>query len=136
MTKYKLDFTTATFRGGKTCYVEFYALDPQAQKLRRKRIKVNYIKDPEQRMIIVQQMIHEINSKLFTGWNPFTDTTNANVQASLLSAINLYRRTYMPRNENSYRSYHSILNHFEEYAAGRKFLAKPCSHITKDTAIS
>ena len=67
-TQYRLPI----IRSSKGCrYIEFYAYDPQRNTLRRKRIKVNKIKNGKGSKQFLQHLIVELSKRLINGWTPW-----------------------------------------------------------------
>lgn len=66
-----LGYTPAKLVTGKRWFVEFYAYDPEIEGMHRKRISVKPCKSVALRRMYANEMIKDINDKLFRGWNPF-----------------------------------------------------------------
>lgn len=60
---------------GKQWYVDFYAYDPAAGRLRRKKYMLTHVKGVRARQTIASQLTHNIVEKLKMGWTPFRDAT-------------------------------------------------------------
>lgn len=67
-----IDFTPAQLTiGKKDSYVSFYVKNPFTESLERKRIRINFIKDRQERIKYGRLLCLEITKKLYSGWNPF-----------------------------------------------------------------
>ena len=54
-------------------YIDYYAIHPADQKLHRKQVKMNRIKDKRERLRYAKRLVQKINLKLDEGWNPFIE---------------------------------------------------------------
>ena len=61
----------ALYEGTKEWFVYYYAHDPASKELKRKKIKLNHIKNIRDRRAAANRIIKTINKKLSTGWSPF-----------------------------------------------------------------
>lgn len=52
-------------------YIDFRAYDPLTGKLRRKRIKLNYIKGAKIRKEYAQEFVKRLSNQLMSGWSPW-----------------------------------------------------------------
>lgn len=66
-------YRPAALHTGKEWFISFYAYDPASEKLKRKRIKINYIKSITERRRYAYGLIRRININLEQGWNPFME---------------------------------------------------------------
>lgn len=66
-------FKPAQYYKGKTSFIAFYVLNPFTNEMVRKRIKLNHIKKSSDRERYARILCHNINEKLFSGWNPFLE---------------------------------------------------------------
>lgn len=83
-----LAYRPAELRVGKSCvYVEFYAYDPALQALRRKRIKLNYIKSVRERKEYGRALCIRINEQLKSGWNPWIEQESARSYFKFTDAV-------------------------------------------------
>lgn len=114
-----IQYYPAYLSEGKIWYITYYAHNPYTDKLEMKRIKVNRIKSIPERRKFCRRLIKEINNKLENGWNPFVEKAQAKHFHSILSAINVYKKTkYKELEENSIRSYTSYLKKLQEHVEG------------------
>jgi integrase len=114
-----IQYYPAYLSEGKIWYITYYAYNPYTDKLQMKRIKVNRIKSIPERRKFCRKLIKEINNKLESGWNPFIENAQAKHFHSVISAIEVYKKTkYKELEENSIRSYTSFLKKLQEYVEG------------------
>ncbi len=71
-------------------YVGYWVQDPVTGKMRRIRIKLNRIKNRQERRQYARMLIMEINSKLAKGWNPFLEQEAPKSFTKLTDAIELF----------------------------------------------
>lgn len=65
-----ISYTIPEFREGKECYIAFNAFDPMLGKMRRKKIKLNYVPKKYRRQR-AREIIPRLIEKLQEGWNPW-----------------------------------------------------------------
>lgn len=93
-----IQYTIPVLRENKNAwYIEFYAYDPLFSKMRRKRIKLNRIKNIRARRQYARDLINRILQQLVQGWNPWIEQDCENL--SLFSEVlerytNSIRRMY------------------------------------------
>jgi integrase len=85
----------------KQWYVEYYCLDPESEKLVRKRVNIPKSYTLRQRYAKAETIIKELTTKLKSGWSPF-DQDNPSKQ-TIINAIEVY----MAQKE-VYARYHTI----------------------------
>ena len=86
-------YTPAKLTQGKVdWYVSFHAFDPSTGKMKRKRIKVNYIDTKRKRKEYANDLIARINAELINGWNPWVCNTSENTYATIETAADSYRK--------------------------------------------
>lgn len=66
-----ISFTYPKLHAGKDWYVGFYAFDPAKKKMRRKRIKINFIKKIGARRRYADGLMRRLVVQLEKGWNPW-----------------------------------------------------------------
>lgn len=85
-------YTPARLTRGKEWYVSFYAFDPAHGEMRRKRIKLNRIKDKKVRKEYALDLLSRLNSELINGWNPWINLTSENSYTTFDDGVSAYRR--------------------------------------------
>lgn len=69
-----IQYTLPVLRENKEAwYVEFYAYDPLFSKMRRKRIKLNRVKNIRARRQYARDLINRLLQQLSQGWNPWIE---------------------------------------------------------------
>lgn len=67
-----IQYTLPVLRENKNAwYIEFYAYDPLPGKMRRKRIKINRVKNIRARRQYARDIINRLVQQLMQGWNPW-----------------------------------------------------------------
>lgn len=118
--EFSLDYDYPQLHRGKEWYVWFNAWDPKRNVMRRKRIKLNHIKDIKQRKRYAQQLIYNIMYKLDKGWNPWIQTKKFD-RIKLSELVSIYRQYLQNRVDNdllrptTHNQYKSILKTFIEW---------------------
>lgn len=72
-------YTMPVLREGSVWYIEFYAFDPDAGHLRRKRIKLNRIKGIAKKRAYARDVMRRLTQQLSQGWNPWIEKDCANL---------------------------------------------------------
>lgn len=118
-----IQYTLPVYRETEGCnYIEFYAFDPDAGRLRRKRIKTNRIKGVVKRRQYVRDIIKRITEQLTRGWNPWIakDTSDLHLFAEALDRFDthiskmLESGYYRKETYNGYKSYLKILREYSK----------------------
>lgn len=87
-----MTFRPAEYHKGKESFIHFYATDPATGKLRRKRIKLNHIRKKTERDKYASVLCHQLNEKLFAGWNPWIEQLGA-CAVTVRDAVDLFLKT-------------------------------------------
>ena len=117
-----ITFTYPTLTKGKSWFINFMAYDKELCKMRRKRIKLNHIKDVKQRARYAANLIRILMNKLDEGWNPWDEPDVIKPERhSILDVFSTYleyishslaKGTLRKDSEKSYRSYLKV---FQEW---------------------
>jgi integrase len=127
-----LQYTPPKLYIGKEWYVGFYAYDPAVDKLRRKKIKINFIEKISDRRKYANGLILRLNDKLMNGWNPWIEAENSKSFHTIKDVFDHYRRfiekMYLDNlyREDTYVSYISYLRNLENYING---IQRPLNYI-------
>ena len=120
-----LSYTPPQLYTGKEWYVGFYAFCPVQGKMRRKKIKLNFVEKIGERRRYAQQLMLRVSQKLQSGWNPWIESENGNAYHTLADVFDRYR-TYIDKqlNDETYRlethtSYLSYIRNIEAYNSTR-----------------
>jgi len=121
-----LQFTPPQLYTGKEWYVGFYAYDPALNRMRRKKIKINFIQKVGERREYAKGLIRRLNSQLEKGWNPWIESTNGKAYHLLDDVFVQYRR-FLDKmfaddiyRKDTYDSYSSYLRNVEKWNISRK----------------
>jgi site-specific recombinase XerD len=110
-----LEYIPASLHENKEWTIVFYAKDPQSDKLRRKRMKINKVKGIRERRIVAKKMIMSINRKLEQGWNPFIEAETARNYETLENALRAFERDKRDLRPDSKRTYESEVRFIRKY---------------------
>ena len=109
-------FKPAEYHRGKECYVSFYVTDPVTNKLVRRKVKVNHVANATERDRYAKLLCHQINEKLFSGWNPLMDRAGCRA-VSLTDAVGKFLAAKAKTCRHAtVRSYQSFCRIFLQYA--------------------
>jgi len=120
-----LQYTPPRLYTGKEWYIGFYALDPAQNKMRRKKIKLNFIIKVAERRAYAAGLIKRLNMQLMNGWNPWIEADNSRAYHTFEDVFDHYRRFLEKMfSDNIYRkdtfdSYISYLRNLENWNNGR-----------------
>ena len=93
-TKNIVDYTLPCLHKGKQWYVDFYAYDPSADSMRRKKYMLDRYKKVSDRNKYAAILIHNLFERLKHGWNPWTDATKTRHFTEFSVVLDRYR-TYI-----------------------------------------
>lgn len=116
-----ISFTYPKLYTGKEWYVGFYAFDPAQGKMRRKRIKINFIDKIGERRKYAQGLMRRLINKLEDGWNPWIEVENSKAYHTIDDVITHYIQ-YIEKmfrdnvyREDTYTSYMSYVRNIEKW---------------------
>lgn len=142
-------YTIPEFREGKECYIAFYAFDPIQEKMRRKKIKLNYIPQKYRRQR-VREIIPRLIEKLRDGWNPWIVEESTKGYQLFDATINLFLNEqekllrdgfYEPDTVRTNRTRILILKQYAEgkikycYQFNKKFVADFLDYVYMDRKV-
>ncbi len=126
------NYYPARLTKGQIWYISYYIRNPYTEEMERVRIKVNRVKNLQERMRYCRKLLAELNNKLYTGWNPYLDENASRMFVKLSDALNTYKESkFRDLDANSKRSYISFLGKFEIWMKEKKFTDINCSHFSK-----
>lgn len=109
-------FKPAQLHTGKEWFVYYYVVNPATGKLDRKRIKLNRIKSVKERRKFANGLIHEINQKLYNGWNPYLEEHSPRGYTKLNDVLDtFYNSKSRQLRPDSLRSYRSFIKTFRTW---------------------
>lgn len=119
----------------KETYVAYYAKNPYTDRLERKRIRLNYIQSKQERRKYGQLLAMEINSKLYGGWNPFTDDEQSKGRLPLKAAVEEFLAAKVKSlRKDSVRSYRSLSGILVEWLVAHGMDNKHCVCFNRTVA--
>ena len=83
-------YTPPVLHTGKDWYIDFYAFNPVDGVMKRKKIKLNFIKSVKERRAYAKGCINRLSEKLATGWNPWIEQECGN-------AFLLFKDVFSPK---------------------------------------
>ncbi len=107
---------------GMGYFIEYYAYNPIADKLERRRIRLNQMKSRYRTVaefkVAANQIANSINAKLVGGWSPFGQSENARYYTSIEDVLNKYiDEKTKELKADSLRSYKSFAKQFGKWCA-------------------
>lgn len=120
-----LSYTPPRLYTGKEWYVGFYAYDPSQNKMRRKKIKLNFIHKVAERRRYAMALIKRLHTQLENGWNPWIEADNSRAYHTLKDVFEQYRRfiekMYADNifRKDTYISYASYVKNIEDWNNSR-----------------
>lgn len=116
-----ISYTVPKLHTGKTWYIDFMAFDPVEQKMKRKKYMLNGIDKISERRSYAIEVITNLNVKLRSGWNPWTDVENTRQYTTYIDIMQRYH-LYLSKlyragtiKENTLKDYEKRLRVFEAY---------------------
>lgn len=116
-----LSYTPPNLYTGKEWYIGFYAFDPARGRMRRKKIKINFIEKISERRQYAKGFIKRLNAQLERGWNPWIESDNGLSYHTIKDVFEHYRRSVAKLysddiyREDTYLSYISYLRNLERW---------------------
>ena len=103
-----VNFKPADYHKGKESYVAFYVTNPMTGLLQRRKIKLNHIRKSTEREHFARLLCHQINEKLFAGWNPFVEemkSASITLSQAVEKFLTVKGKSSRPATMRSYRSF-------------------------------
>lgn len=98
------EWTPPVYHKGKENYVDFYAFDPAAGRMRRKKIMVDHLKGVRVRNSYARTLVEELTQKLIRGWNPWVELRSGSQFTPWTEVCSLYRQYVLKlHNDSSFR---------------------------------
>lgn len=114
-------YTPPVLHTGKDWYIDFYAFDPINGRMKRKKIKLNFIPKISDRRNYARDYIKRISEKLAIGWNPWIAQESGSSYLLFQEVIDRYR-IYINKmtkdaryRQETHKSYTSYLNNMESF---------------------
>lgn len=119
-------YTPPVLHTGKDWYIDFYAFNPVYGKMRRKKIKLNFIEKITERRKYAKDYMNRLSEKLSLGWNPWIEQESSNAYMLFADVISKYR-TFMNKmlkdgryRQETLKSYSSYLHNMELFNEQKK----------------
>lgn len=124
------DFRPAEYHDcRKEKYISYYAVNPVTGRMHRKVIRLNHMKDRKARKQYAMHLCNTINSRLYSGWNPFKAADGTKGQ-TLEKAVGIFlREKGKCTRPATMVSYHSFCRIFLEFAKLDGFLDSPVNNV-------
>lgn len=132
------DYRFCTLTEGKEWYITYYVRNPETDKLKRMRIKVNRIRSTTERRKTARLLMAGIDERLRRGWNPLLESKAPKAYQTLFAAFDVYLKIKARESEeNSMRSYTSYIKTFKNWLLQNQFDERSyaCT-VTEDVALS
>jgi len=119
-------YTPPQLHTGKEWYIDWYSFDPLLNKLHRKKIKLNHIKNKVQRRKYANDLILRLGEQLRTGWNPWIAKENGKSYSTFIEVCEHYDKVLTKKaaegiyREVTYTSYISYLKNLKRYNKTRR----------------
>jgi integrase len=131
-----IKFKVAQLCKGKEWYIYYYVINPSTEKLERKKIKLNFIKSIQERTKYANNLMRELNDKLYSGYNPFNEESNPRAYKILIDSIHVFLKTKEKElRSDSIRSYKSYISIFEEWLELKELRKIRCENFKKIHAV-
>ena len=109
-------YTYPTLHKGKDWYVDFYALDPATNKMRRKKYFISKELRLSEKNRRAAEIIEVVSKQLMQGWNPWVSVDDARGYTAFEECLNRYleyvERMDRKKTRESYRSRTNILKEY------------------------
>ena len=114
-------FRPAYLAKGKEWMVVYWVVHPQSGEWKRKKEKLNHIRDRKTRLAFGEQRVRELNAILALGWNPFAANVGAHGGRTLMSACKAFIEGKVRERirQDSLRSYQSLVSILEQWCIGQ-----------------
>lgn len=120
-----IGYTYPELYTGVEWYVGFYAFDPVRNEMRRKKLKINFVKKISDRRRYGEDLKRRVALKLESGWNPWIEGETGKAYALYKDVLDHYRR-YIAKmlhddiyREDTYTSYMSYVRILDKWNKDR-----------------
>lgn len=111
-----IGYTYPVLHTGKRWFVDFFAMDPATNEMRRKRYYISDNSTVAEKKRRAAEIIRVLTKQLSTGWNPFVTNDNARGFVAFEECMNRYllnvERKDRKKTRDSYRSHIKILREY------------------------
>lgn len=95
-----LPYSLPVLHMGKTCYVDFFCLDPIIGKMRRKKYHLDKFKTVAEKKARGAEIITSVTARLRSGWNVWIKTDSTREHTPFAECLELYK-AYLSRSEEN-----------------------------------
>lgn len=95
-----LPYSLPVLHMGKTCYVDFFCLDPIIGKMRRKKYHLDKFKTVAEKKARGAEIITSVTARLRSGWNVWIKTETTREHTPFAECLELYK-AYLSRSEEN-----------------------------------
>ena len=95
-----LPYSLPVLHLGKTCYVDFFCLDPIIGKMRRKKYHLDKFKTVAEKKARGAEIITSVTARLRSGWNVWIKTDSTREHTPFAECLELYK-AYLSRSEEN-----------------------------------
>ena len=95
-----LPYSLPVLHMGKTCYVDFFCLDPIVGKMRRKKYHLDKFKSVAEKKARAAEIITSVTARLRSGWNVWIKTDSTREHTHFSECLELYK-AYLERSEET-----------------------------------
>ena len=95
-----LPYSLPVLHMGKTCYVDFFCLDPIVGKMRRKKYHLDKFKTVAEKKARAAEIIMSVTARLRSGWNVWIKTDSTREHTHFSECLELYK-AYLERSEET-----------------------------------
>ena len=95
-----LPYSLPVLHMGKTCYVDFFCLDPIIGKMRRKKYHLDKFKTVAEKKARGAEIITSVTARLRSGWNVWIKTDSTREHTPFSECLELYK-AYLSRSEEN-----------------------------------
>ena len=114
-------YTPPILHTGKDWYIDFYAFNPVDGVMKRKKIKLNFIKSVKERRAYAKGCINRLSEKLATGWNPWIEQECGNAFLLFKDVIDKYR-TFLAKMQRDGRYRQETIKSYSSYLRNMDYL--------------
>ena len=117
-----ISYTLPQLYTGKEWYVAFMAFDPNMGKLRRKKIKLNFIKCEKARKHKAKELIMKLTLMLVKdGWNPWIEASLSQTELKFEDALNHFDRLQTKLHKDGCLELDSFKKHKSDLSVLRRY---------------
>ena len=132
-----IGYTYPVLHKGVRWYVDFFAMDPDRNEMRRKRYYINGELKKSEKIRRAAEIIEALTKQLMTGWNPFIAVNEERGYILFEEVIEKYLLAVEKKDRKKTRdSYRSRVNIMKEYIAQCTLPIRYAYQLMKHSAMS